>query len=128
MKVLARSRYGAAKKRLRADSIRSPAACRGMHAAAGHSSRNTPTVIDFAITRADWSRRRNPPLQAEPRDECPFACAAPRSAFTELTGRFDIAAPIGRKQSGAHVAMKRRMWPIAHARDQSVLDRIDAAI
>jgi len=40
-------------KLLRADSIRSPAACCGMRAAAGHSSRNRPTIIDFAITRAD---------------------------------------------------------------------------
>src|SRR6202162_5241167 len=42
------------KKRLRAGSIRSPAACRGMHAAAGHSSRNMPKIIDLAITRAGW--------------------------------------------------------------------------
>src|SRR5450631_3633990 len=39
-------------KRLRADSIRSPAACRGLQSAAGHSSRNNSMIIDFAITRA----------------------------------------------------------------------------
>src|SRR4051812_24090837 len=40
-------------KRLRADTIRSPAACRGLQSAAGHSSRNMPTITDRAITRAD---------------------------------------------------------------------------
>src|SRR5664279_1429610 len=38
-------------KLLRMGSIRSPAACCGMHAAAGHSFRNTQTIIYFAITR-----------------------------------------------------------------------------
>jgi hypothetical protein len=36
-----------------------------------------------------------------------FACGAPRSALAELTDRFDIAAPIDRKRSRTHVAMKR---------------------
>src|SRR5450755_1387606 len=44
-------------KLLRMGSIRSPAACRGLHSAAGHSFRNTPTVIDFAITRMGGAKR-----------------------------------------------------------------------
>jgi hypothetical protein len=40
-------------KLLRAGTIRSPAACRGLRSAAGHSSRNKPTIDDFVITRAD---------------------------------------------------------------------------
>src|SRR5882757_11335964 len=40
-------------KRLRADSIRSPAACRGLQSTAGHSYSERLTIIDFAITRAD---------------------------------------------------------------------------
>ena len=38
-------------KLLRVGSIRSPAACRGLPSAAGHSFRNTLTIIDCAITR-----------------------------------------------------------------------------
>jgi hypothetical protein len=44
-------------KQLRADSIRSPAACRGWSSPAGHSFRNTLTIIDRAITRADYTTK-----------------------------------------------------------------------
>ena len=57
-----------------------------------------------------------------------FVCAAPRSALAERASRFGVAAPIDRKRSGTHVAMKRGVRPIAHPRDQSMLERIDGAI
>jgi len=56
------------------------------------------------------------------------AGAAPRSALAELADRFGVAAPIDRKQSRAHVAVKRRMRPIADPRDQPMLERVDVAI
>jgi hypothetical protein len=53
---------------------------------------------------------------------------APSSPLAEITTRFDIASPIFRKRSRAHIAMKRGIRPIAHARDEAVLERIDMAI
>ena len=54
--------------------------------------------------------------------------ASPIPPLTKFTDRFDIAAPIDRKHPRAQVAMKRRIRPVAHARDQAVLERIDVAI
>jgi ATP-dependent exoDNAse (exonuclease V) beta subunit len=52
----------------------------------------------------------------------------PRSALAELTKRFDVATPIDRKQSRAHVAMKRGVWPIVDTRSQSMLEWIDIIV
>lgn len=56
------------------------------------------------------------------------AGVASRSALAELTDRLGVAAPIDRKHARAHVAMKRRIRPIADPRDQPMFERIDVAI
>jgi hypothetical protein len=53
---------------------------------------------------------------------------APSSPLAEITTRFDIASPIFRKQSRAHIAMKRGIRPIAYPRNEAVLERIDMAV
>jgi hypothetical protein len=45
--------------------VKNLAACRGIHAAAGHSLRNMPIITDFAITRAGWSRLVRRSLKSE---------------------------------------------------------------
>src|SRR5437868_9496655 len=57
MKVLATITLRGSHKPLRVGSIRSPAACRGWPSAAGHSFRNAPTIIGFAITRVGKAKR-----------------------------------------------------------------------
>ena len=39
-----------------------------------------------------------------------------------------MAAPIDRKHPRAHIAMKRRIRPAAHALDRAVLERINVAM
>jgi hypothetical protein len=64
------------------------------------------------------SRRRNPPN-----------AAATLSSFTEVVVvRFNMAAPIERKQSRVYIAMKRRTRPVTHACDEAVLERVDITI
>jgi hypothetical protein len=60
--------------------------------------------------------------------QAPRKISSPRSALALITDRFSVAAAIERKQSRGHVAMKRGVWPIADARDESVLERMDDAI
>src|ERR1700684_180664 len=55
----------------------------------------------------------NPPSSFS-RRQIPFAAAS--SSLAELSTRIDVARPIFRKNTGAHVAVKRRMRPIAHPR------------
>src|SRR5256885_12908651 len=57
MKVLTTITLQSSHKRLRAGSIRSPAALPRMRSAAEHSFRNRPTITDRAITRAGKAQR-----------------------------------------------------------------------
>ena len=50
------------------------------------------------------------------------------NTLAKVAFRRDIARPILWKQLRPHVAMERRMRPIADARDQAVLDRIDITV
>jgi hypothetical protein len=53
----------------------------------------------------------------------------PRSlSLAEITACFTITCPIKREYSCANVAMKRGVRPIAYARDETVLERVDIAI
>ena len=52
----------------------------------------------------------------------------PSNTLAEAAICRDVARPIFRKQLRPHVAVERRMRPIAHAGDQAVLDRIDVTI
>src|ERR1700684_1178252 len=63
----------------------------------------------------------NPPSSFS-RRQIPFAAAS--SSLAELSTRIDVARPIFRKNTGAHVAVKRRMRPIARPRGLHV--RYDA--
>jgi len=74
---------------------------------------------------ADWSspgpRKRGPMTgsgvirrsRPQTRRKSSRAGAASRSALAELADCFGVAAPIDRKHSRAHAAMKRRIRPIA---------------
>ena|SRR5882672_4251783 len=50
------------------------------------------------------------------------------SSFSKRIARFYLARPILRKNTGTHVAMKRRVRPIADAADEAMLHRVDVTI
>jgi hypothetical protein len=70
-------------------------------------------------------RARRGPFGRNP----PFTANRPQSPpLAKLTVRSAVPRPILRKQPLPHVAMKRGMRPIAHLRDEAVLERIDITI
>jgi hypothetical protein len=54
--------------------------------------------------------------------------AARSSSFAEISARFAVASPILRDYSRPYIAMKRRIRPIVHTRDEAVFERVDVAI
>ncbi|KIU45223.1 hypothetical protein QU42_14535 [Bradyrhizobium sp. UASWS1016] len=49
-------------------------------------------------------------------------------SFAEVAAQRDVTTPVAWEQSCAHVAMKRRMWPIAYPCDMPMLQRINVAV
>jgi len=68
----------------------------------------------------------NPPYADESQVRTITAPSSP--SFAEITVRFAVTRPILRKQPGAHVAVKRGIRPIAHPRNEAMLERIDVAV
>ena len=89
-------------------------------------SRAVGRVLFNPPSRTARRVKGNPPYADESQVRTITAPSSP--SFAEITVRFAVTRPILRKQPGAHVAVKRGIRPIAHPRNEAMLERIDVAV